>query len=186
MAELKHPHAGAYRKLRRFFDQLRYASNASARQFSFRDTHNRSEFWAPELTLSWTPTGALSVCGRVYPSHGLAWTEYIHLAAEHRWKGAQPELDPGRWYIHTSDPDLAFKLSKIQVKGQWLFERDRHCLTSRHGLLTPAAHREIVGLLRLHQAPFILPRRTAADDLADQQETAPRPAGVLARQGVTA
>lgn len=102
-----------YRKFRRFFDSLRYASNHSRRYFSFVHAHECSSYYAPKLDLSWYPQGTLHRFGQVYPAHE-GWEAYIEEAARVQWEGAEPRLDAGSWSGVTGSEGLIADIRGIE------------------------------------------------------------------------
>ncbi len=109
MEQLGHPYAKAYRKLRDFFDGLRYCCNSSARRFSYASGNENSEYWAPHLEVSWYPKG-LDGFWHVYPAHE-DWEKYLRAAADAKWpKGVEPGLFGGTWYINTLQESLQGRL----------------------------------------------------------------------------
>jgi hypothetical protein len=75
MAELGHPHAADYRRLRAEFDTLKYACNSNTRFVAFRDDDNNVAVDAPDLSLTWYPKG-IEGFYHVYPAHA-GWEAYI-------------------------------------------------------------------------------------------------------------
>lgn len=173
MRDAGHPLSHHYHSLRSFFDRLRYACNSSARLFSYANVHERSEYWAPGLTLSWWPQGeAFSDFGHVYPAHS-GWHAYIAAAAAADWPaGVEPGLDPGSWYVRTRIDTLHRDLLALRTHGLSVGEeggRDCAKLSIRLGGPEPAPRQQarILSILRRHHRPWILARRTLDDDAAD-------------------
>lgn len=179
MVELGHPMSGPYRELRAFFDTLSYACNSSARRFSHKNAFERSEYWAPDLDLSWYPQGdTLSRFGHIYPSHD-RWNEYVQAVAAAGWpEGAQPGMKAGSWNIRTQNEKLRADLLKLRDKGYSLKVKpaiDEETETVFYdvsvyfnkGAEDLPLHRKLVALLRKHHKAYILPVRTAEQEQAD-------------------
>jgi hypothetical protein len=184
MAEKGHPMAMAYRKLRAFFDSLAYACNSSARRFSHKNDFECSEYWAPELDLSWYPKGeVLSHFGHIYPALE-RWNEYIQAVADAGWpEGAEPGLKAGSWLIRTQNEKLRAALLKLRDKGHPITLKpaiDGETETVFYdvsvyfhkGAEDVALHHKIVTLLQKHHKGYVLPARTPEQAQAD---TAPLP-----------
>lgn len=170
MVMLGHPAAKKYTRMRKFFDQLRYACNASARYFSFKDVCEYSQYWAPELSLTWHPEGALSRFGHVYPAHA-KWDEYLAAAAAAKWKGTTPSLDAGSWIVRTRSRELRDALSELRTSGVAVHaksEADGFTLAVRIGN-SEAAHRAVLKLLREHHKACVLPKRADEQDALDNR-----------------
>lgn len=168
-----HPRARPYRRLRRFFDRLRFACNASARLYTYAGRDERSEFHAPGLTLSWYPEGALSRFGHVYPAHE-NWPDYIRAAAAVKWAGADPELEPASWHIATRSRELADRLEHLGQSHD-LAVRSASAPSGATGLVLGDVRdieqlSAVANTLRQYQAPHVLPPRTKRDDEADRRE----------------
>lgn len=175
MARLGHPHGALYSRLRRFFDRLRFASNSSARRFTYIDEHEHSEYWTPALELSWYPRD-LEGFVHCYPAHP-EWFRYIDTSAEAGWPaGVGPDIWPGLWHIVTRSRTLHRELVALAEQtagleiwcGSWHTE---HIAIEVRG--SPAcatmlgAHAAIVRLLRRHQGTGRLPLRSPEDDARD-------------------
>jgi hypothetical protein len=170
---------GTYRELRGFFDSLSYACNSSARRFSHKNKYERSEYWAPDLDLSWYPKGdELSNFGHIYPSHD-RWSEYIQAVAAAGWpEGAEPGIKAGHWLIRTQNEKLRAALISLRDKGQSVTVKpaiDEETETVYYDVSiyfrgadeALALHRKIVALLQKYHKGYILPLRTPELEQAD-------------------
>lgn len=174
MAELGHPNAAGYRKLRRLFDSLKYAANASARYFSFVDEKNYAQMWAPKLDITWN--NAMEIDGQfyyeVYPAKGEVFDKYVRINAEQNWKKANPSLNVGGVVIRTTSREMAEAVAETTI-GQ-----DSRVSLSPEGdtysfHLFPRKVMEFYELLRVikaHHKGYVLPKRTAEDDSKDKAE----------------
>lgn len=171
MAARGHPDAPAYRRLRAFFDRLRFANNASARFYTWIGEHEYAAYWAPRLSLSWYPTGLPDYC-HVYPAHD-RWHDYIDAAAAADWPpGVAPGLVGGQWTIATCRPALRDALADFAAEQETATctldkAADDVIATVRLRQDALALHARVLRLLRQHQRDGILPRRQACDDAAD-------------------
>lgn len=168
LAQNGHPAAASYTTLRAFFDGLKYACNSAARLYSCRSSHERSEYWAPELSLSWFPTDSLRHFGQIYPSHP-KWDDYLAAAKDASWTGAAPFLKGGQWIIHTQTPALLADIQALAADPTDPFEFSTYELPSSLAYYTlpvasVARHNRILALIDKHHADCILPSRTVDDD----------------------
>ena len=108
MASNGHPHAAAYRQQRRFFDGLKYACNSGARWVSFVNHSEWSQYWRPQLGVSWLPKPfGGKTFGEITPSMGDAWMEYLTHCASCGWPPeCRPSLCRGAIYVRSGTPRL--------------------------------------------------------------------------------
>lgn len=103
MARAGHPLARPYRRLRAFYDSLRYASNSGARMFSYASEHEHAAYWAPRLLLGAGPMAApFERFGKVGPGHPSRACFVDSAAAVGFPATAAPGLWPGTWFVRTS------------------------------------------------------------------------------------
>lgn len=169
MADHGHPMASQYRRLRSFFDRLRFACNSGARYFTYQDENNYSEYWAPSLELTREPRGeAFSSFYHAYPAMGEHWDNYLKAAAEAGWPATvDPRLDSGTWLVSTTDEAMAHALSSVVgVNGEPL---DKDVWSFR--VYDPGFQkvRTIRRVIWLHQKDAVLPYRQPEDENADRQ-----------------
>lgn len=174
MADNGHPDAGAYEKLRAFFDTLRFACNSSARLYTFADPGNQAQYWAPSLTVSWRPRGLPGI-GHVYPALGEPWDMYLKVAAAAGWpEGVEPRLRPGSWVIKTQDDALIAALRDLGEEGSASrgsdsgYGSDFDCVSFQIFLEDPAHFEAIRRVVDRYQGDHVLPARSDADDRADR------------------
>ncbi len=164
MAAQGHPHADEYRRLRAWFDGLKYASNASARFHSYIDERNHSEYWAPELWIDWNAQGLGGFHGQIYPAMGERYDAYLSALADAGWpESHSPDLRPGSMTIATSDPAMREALDQA---GYGSAAR-QHNGNTHYQIFpdSPEALDELRAIVDAHQLPQgALPPRTAADD----------------------
>ena len=178
MASLGHPKTKLYRSFREFFDGLKYAANSSARFFSYIDSHNSSEYWAPELSLTWRPTGqAFRGFVDVYPAHD-DWDRYIKTAASAGWpEGCEPQLRTGTWNVTTTSEELMQALCDLCSKEKRANRPNVRRAASddvaywditlgQQGM-TLSFHRKVQKLLRQYHKGYILPKRKPEDTASD-------------------
>lgn len=97
LVRLKHPRASDYEEIFAVYGNLAFACNSKCRLWFFHmdgaEPHVRIELFAPELTLTWYPTGKVSKkYSHVYPAMGEMWDKYIGYAARVKFDGAKPDL----------------------------------------------------------------------------------------------
>ena len=171
MADLGHPHAAQYRRMRRFYDRLAYASNSSARRYTWVGDDEHAEYWAPRLEISFHPTG-LPGYWHVFPAHQ-DWTRYIESAAAAGWpEGVRPGLSAGTWYVTTRRSALLDALAALQDEakaagGSCSVDKAQAQIRLGHGAPALDLHGHVLRLLRLHQRDGILPRRRPGQDDID-------------------
>lgn len=179
MAENGHPNAAAYQSLNSFFQSLRYACNSGARFFSYQNSDECSEYWRPDLKVSWSPLGPLSHFGHVYPALGERWKEYLQAAADVGWEGATPWLDGGQWLVSTHRDDLVAELKSIcaetstQIRVNQTRLNGPFRLTICYGAdvaMLTSAHARITDALKKHHPGYVIPPRTGDDDAKDNAE----------------
>lgn len=182
MAQNGHPAGAAYLELRAFYDTLKYACNAGARHFSYKNKLECSHYWAPTLDLGWYPEGELRHFGHIYPAHA-RWSEYILAVAEAGWPaGAQARLEGGSWIIRTQSLPLREKFlelqTKLDTKGRFTIKTEIDVETKQAFYSidislydidrAPALQKKIVSLLKKYQKNYVLPERSVAQNAADQ------------------
>lgn len=166
MVALGHPGAKIYEHWRCFFDTLRYACNASARFYTFKNRSEWSQYWAPSLSVSWHPTDSLARFGQVYPAHE-AWGTYLQEASKAAWVGAAPTIDLGTWHIKTSNPlliDALHHLAAEYGKESILGSGDTYCVCAADN---PAVNRAVIALMRKHHKGYVW-RRPPQDGFEDE------------------
>lgn len=178
MEALGHPFSADYRAMRTFFDQLKYACNASERFYSFKSHSEHSQYHAPTLDLNWHPTG-IGQFGHIYPAHD-QWNEYIQACADLGWpSGCTPSMDLGSWRVRTTDVKLIQDLSALVSESvgncagvaTWGWYEGVNTCTMNISLRGPNATVErmksIEKMIKKAHGRYVLPLRSDADELAD-------------------
>ena len=153
MAALGHPHAGCYRRLRRFFDRLAFACGANTRRVAWLGDDERADFSGPALDIARYPTG-LPEIGHSQPGAS-GWDAYIAQAAATGWAdGCGPCLDGGTWYVRTQKPELLAALDALRGgmgnSGQRIrIERDSIVVRLGSGPCAPALHARVLRLVHV-------------------------------------
>jgi len=169
MANNGHPFAKEYGTLREFFDSLKFAANAGARFYTYEDQNNYSEYWAPQLSVTWQAFGYRGFEGDVFPAQGERWQRYLEALKEDHWPASQqPVLCGGDWLVVTGDTTLLQNLRYLgaQVRAR---NEDASCYQASMHDVSLSLFRQIKKLIDKYQPNGQLPTRTHADDRADTQ-----------------
>ncbi|MEJ8837642.1 hypothetical protein [Ramlibacter sp. AN1133] len=172
MVQLGHPGAAGYRRLRDFFESLKYACNGGARLFTCAGPTEKSEYWTPDLQLSWYPSGrSLREFGHVYPAHA-SWTKYVEAAAHAHWpSGCEPRLWVGSWLVHTQDLELIAALTRVNPDAVRVHSSQGCQQLTFNGLhqgVSPEQIEACAQVLREFHREALLPKRTFEDDALDR------------------
>lgn len=169
LAQMGHPWAAAYGQLRVFFDGLRYASNAGARWFSYKDIHESAQYHAPGLRLSWYPDGSGLEFTENYPPAQVGWCDYIDAVAAAGWPDeTKPSLNGGSWLIRTKQQDLHDTLKTLVDKyckpGSFNGYLRMETVNGYYEImltptddLTPTLNGVIIALLKKYHEGFVVP-----------------------------
>tara|TARA_B100002049_G_C16085532_1_gene379325 strand:+ start:24704 stop:25552 length:849 start_codon:yes stop_codon:yes gene_type:complete len=164
MVRNNHPRAKSYKRLRAFFDKLKFCCNSSARLFSYIDEDNESQIWAPKLNISWR-AGFVDSKGikvhEVYPAMGGIYYDYLKSLAERGWKDCDADLDVGSVHIHTSDPEFKNELDNLPLNAHVSqYGNSTHYTYYGTSGLTVSEFYKLVKLIRKHHKRHVLPNRS--------------------------
>jgi hypothetical protein len=181
MAEHGHPQAAKYRKLRRFFDTLQYASNHGERYIAFQDQWDFCTYHRPRLEVCTRSIPYASTVAPkwfkfdnmrgICPSDGERYLEFLRVSAEAGWPPElKPELRPGGFELTTSSKKLVGQIvaiiGKIEVRQS---EDHKAYYFGWGGFAWPTftGTQKILKTLIAHYRPYLLNERTAEDEEVD-------------------
>jgi hypothetical protein len=183
MAEHGHPCAAKYRKLRKLFDSLQFASSYGERYIAFQDAWDFARYRKPALEVSTSGIpytedmdpkwDLMQRFHSIYPSHEL-YPEFLEQAAKIGWpKKLRPELRPGVFELVTSSRKLVREVSAViahlgKINVQQTDDHKAYYFGYR-GVYsdTYTGTMQIWRAITRHYKPYLLNHRTAADDEVD-------------------
>lgn len=163
MATHGHPHAPQYRFYRAFFDNLKFASSADTRFYSYQDELNFTEYSRPRMAVN---TYSITSWGAA-PNKALM--DYLLKVAAAGWpEDAEPVINSGQFIVHSTDDHFRTALQNYD-RGR---KRSWNTPDGRVYSLEPADEADFEDMRQLVEtfhAGFVLPTRKGDSDAARAQ-----------------